>query len=383
MKLTKFYPVAILFLFVVSQNTIGQKLYNIEVKFAGTDVSKKNIGVQVIQGFRAIPLKKDSTNIIAEVIEFPEKYPVVEINYFSSKHPPSIHRYFLTKQNCKIIVRYDKETDNINVEQASGMLSFEDGGLREFEQFAKTEIETRDAYAKLYNYDLVDSIVQSNYNDYSDAVDEKGIQFIKKYPALLYSTWIFMYEILGDPKFSKEELLGLYNKSLKSIHKGTFEEKLILEWLDPNRLALNTQAPSLNKKFKDLQGADYTISSFGGKLVLVNIWATWCGPCVAEIPRIKEIHTKYKDSLEILSFSTDANEKKLRNFIKTNEINWVNVFNQPEICRAFGSEMGVPQLVLLNEKGVIIYSSSGSEDWDLELLDKTLAFHTEKQKSNN
>ncbi len=385
MKHTKFYSVAILFFLLLSQSAISQKLYNIEVKFSGTEVSKKNIGVQVIQGFRAIPLNKDSSNIIAEVIEFPEKFPVVEINYFSSKHPPAFHRYFLTEQNCRLLVRFDKDTDIINVEQTSGVISFIDGGLSKFEHFAKAELETLDAYEKLYNHDFiaVDSIVLSNLNRYSDAVEEKGVQFIKKYPNLLYSTWIFMSEILGDPKFSKEELLGLYNKNLKPIHTGTFEEKLILEWLDPNRLALNTIAPLQNKKFKDLQGATHSISAPGGKLVLVNIWATWCGPCVGEIPRLKELHSKYKDSLEVFSFSTDANEQKLRNFIKTNEINWVNVFNQPEICQAFGSDMGIPQLFLLNEKGVIIYSKSGSADDSLEILEKTLALHSERQKSNN
>lgn len=153
--------------------------------------------------------------------------------------------------------------------------------------------------------------------------------------------------------------------------------------LDSIRLAVDTKAPLQNKKFKDLQGETHSISAAEGKLVLVNVWATWCGPCVAEIPRLKELHTKYKDSMEVFSFSTDSNEQKLRNFIKTNEMNWVNVFNQPEICRAFGSDMGVPQLFLLNEQGVIIYTKSGSADDSLEILEKTLAIHTEKQKVNN
>ncbi len=385
MKYTKFYSVAILLFFAISQSAIGQKLYNIEIKFSGTDVSKKSIGVQVIHGFQTIPLNKDSSNIISEVIESSATYPVVEISYFSSRHSPSFHRYFLTKQNCKVVVRYDKDADILNVEQASGVISFEDGGLRELENFAKAEIETRDAYGRLYNYDftVVDSSVLSNFNNYMDAVNEKGIQFVKKYPDLLYSTWMFISELLDFPRYSKVELLEIYNKSLKPGNEGTFEEKLILERLDPNRLALNTKAPLQNKIFKDLQGSTYSISSSGEKLVLINIWSTSCGPCVAEIPRLKELHSKYKTSVEILSFSTDTDEQKLRNLIKAKEINWVNVFNQPEICQAFGSDMGIPQLFLLNDKGMIIYSRSVSEDWGLDILDKTLDLYTEKQKSNN
>jgi thiol-disulfide isomerase/thioredoxin len=208
----------------------------------------------------------------------------------------------------------------------------------------------------------------------------KGVQFVRKYPNLLYSTWLFIYETLGDPRYSRDELLDLYNNSLKLTHKGTFEEKLILNKLDTNRLTLNTKAPLQEVVFRDLKGSTHSISSFGKKLVLINIWATWCQPCVAEIPRLKELYSKYGTSVEILSFSTDTDEQKLRNFIRAKDINWVNVFDQPEICRAFGSDMGIPQLFLLNEKGLIIYTKSGSEDNSLETLEKTLALYTENQK---
>jgi thiol-disulfide isomerase/thioredoxin len=384
MKYTKLYPVAILFLFALSQSVLAQKSYNIEIKFSGKDVSQKNIDVVVSKGFQNISLTKDSYNLIDEVIESSAKYTAVIISYFSSRHAPSIHRYFLVNQHCKLLVRYDNATDRISVEQTSGVLSFEDGGLRKFEQFAKAEIEASNAYAKLYKYDFtnVDSMVLVNYTNYLEAVDEKGIQFIKKYPDQVFSTWIFL-ELLDFPRYSKEELLNIYNKSLQPANKGTLEEGIILQRLDPNRLALNTKAPLQNKIFRDLHGSDYSISSSGGKLVLIKIWATWCEPCVAEIPRLKELHSKYKDSLEILAFSTDTNEQKLRDFIKTNEMDWINVINQPEICQAFGSDMGIPQLFLINEKGMIIYPRSGSEDWSLEKLDKTLAIQTEKQKSNN
>lgn len=385
MKHTKFHLVALLFFFNISQSAIGQKLYEIEINFSGIDVSTKRIGAQVYQGFQAIPLNNDSSNIISEKIALSAKYPIIEISYFSAKHPPSIHRYFLTNQKCKFVVHYDKDADSINFKQASGVTSFEDAGLTEFKLFARTELETRDAYSRAYNYDFteVDSSVLNNLTNYIEAVRNKGVQFMRKYPNLLYSTWLFIYETLGDPRYSRDELLDLYNKSLKLTHKGTFEEKLILKKLDTNKLALNTKAPLQEVVFRDLKGSTYSISSFGKKLVLINIWATWCGPCVAEIPRLGELYAKYKTSLEILSFSTDTDEQKLRGFINAKNIDWINVFNQPEICRAFGSEMGIPQLFLLNEKGIIIYSRSASADFTLDILEKSLALYTEKQKSNH
>jgi hypothetical protein len=100
-----------------------------------------------------------------------------------------------------------------------------------------------------------------------------------------------------------------------------------------------------------------------------------------EIPKLKELYAKYKTSMEIVSFSTDDDEQKVRNFIKAKDINWINVCDQPEIYRAFGSDKGVPQVFLLNDKGIIIYSRSANADYTLDLLEKTLAFHSEKGKS--
>jgi thiol-disulfide isomerase/thioredoxin len=192
---------------------------------------------------------------------------------------------------------------------------------------------------------------------------------------------LFIYEILGNSRYSNDELLDLYNRSLKPRHKDTFEEKFILNKLNPSRLALNTIAPLRMDTFIDLKGTKYSISTFKSRLVLVNIWATWCKPCVAEIPRLKELYSKYKNFLEILSFSTDTEEQKLRGFIEAKDINWINVFNQPKFCNAFGSDKGIPQLFLLNEKGIILYSRFASADASLDILDKTLARFAENQNS--
>jgi thiol-disulfide isomerase/thioredoxin len=385
MKNTNLYLVVFILLLMISHSARGQKLYEIEIIFSGTGVNKVKIGAQVYQGFQSIPLKQDSSYFISEKVALSAKYPIIEVSYFSSKHSSSVYRFFLRNQKCKLIVHSDKDYDIVTVEKTSGVTSFEDGGLNEFKVFAKAELETRDAYARAYNYDFteVDSSVLNNFTKYSDAVKQKSFQFVRKYPGRLYNNWLFIYQILGDPRYSNDELLDLYNRSLKPRHKDTFEEKLILNKLDPSRLALNTIAPLRMDTFIDLKGTKYSISSFKSRLVLVNIWATWCKPCVAELPRLKELYSKYKNFLEILSFSTDTEEQKLRGFIEAKDINWINVFNQPKFCNAFGSDMGIPQLFLLNEKGIILYSRFASSDASLDILDKTLARFAENQNSKH
>src|SRR6185436_6781346 len=56
---------------------------------------------------------------------------------------------------------------------------------------------------------------------------------------------------------------------------------------------------------KDMNGADVDLASFKGKIVLINFWATWCGPCRAEIPSLVELQDEYRDDLTILGVSID------------------------------------------------------------------------------
>jgi thiol-disulfide isomerase/thioredoxin len=261
--------------------------------------------------------------------------------------------------------------------------SFENAGQKEFNLFAKTEKETLAAYSKAYNNDIsaYDSSVKNNYIRDLEAIKDKAAQFVRQQPNYLYSIYLFMDQILGDPRYSNDVQLELYTKILNQRHIDSFEENFILNKLDKDRLAVNTAAPLQNKVFKDLQGSSYSISSLGKKLVIVNIWSTSCVPCMEEIPRLKELYAKYKALMEMVSFSTDTEEQKVRDFIKTKNIDWITVANQPEICRVFGSDKGIPQVFLLNEKGVIIYSRSANADPSLDLLEKTLAFYSEKEKS--
>ena len=382
MKHTKFRTVLVLLLLIFAQTSKGQKSYNIEIIFTGIDVDKAKIGILAYEGYRNIPFKKDSSNYIFQKIAFSAKLPIIEISYFSSKHSPSFFRYFLTSENCKIVVHYEKEKDIVTVEQTSGVISFEEGGLNEFKVFAKNEIETKEAFSKNYNSDFtaVDSSVENTFIKYDNAVRDKGLEFVKRYPNLLYSTYLFTYDIIRETRYSTDELLDVYNHNFKPRYQGSFEENFILIKLDADRLALNSKAPLPNKVFKDLNGSTYSISSFGNKLVLVNIWSTSCVPCMEEIPKLKELYARYQTSMEIVSFSTDDDEQKVRNIIKAKGINWINVCNQPEISYAYGSDIGIPQVFLLNEKGMIIYSKLADADTSLEQLENKLEQYTEKRK---
>ena len=80
--------------------------------------------------------------------------------------------------------------------------------------------------------------------------------------------------------------------------------------------------PAPDVKAKDLNGKELSLEAYKGKVVLLNFWATWCGPCRAEIPSLIQIQEAYKDRLQVIGMDVDDDEEQLRAFVKDQGINY-------------------------------------------------------------
>ncbi len=74
----------------------------------------------------------------------------------------------------------------------------------------------------------------------------------------------------------------------------------------------NAKPAKLDFTIKDLDGKDVSLTSYKGKVILLNFWATWCGPCKAEIPGFVELQSKYKNDLVVVGYSVDDEAPKAR-----------------------------------------------------------------------
>jgi peroxiredoxin len=78
----------------------------------------------------------------------------------------------------------------------------------------------------------------------------------------------------------------------------------------------------------DLDGNPISLEQYRGKVVLLDFWAVWCGPCIAEMPNVKRVYNNYKDEgFDIIGISLDIDEARLRNYLKENDISWQQVFS--------------------------------------------------------
>jgi thiol-disulfide isomerase/thioredoxin len=124
-------------------------------------------------------------------------------------------------------------------------------------------------------------------------------------------------------------------------------------------------------QLNDLDGKPLTLDEAKGKIVIVNFWATWCGPCRAEIPDLIELQNKYKDQLEIIALATDEDDAaEVKKFTQKHGINYRVAMAPDKLRVEFGGIPALPTSFVLDTQGRIVQKHVGLSDptiYELEL----------------
>jgi thiol-disulfide isomerase/thioredoxin len=115
-----------------------------------------------------------------------------------------------------------------------------------------------------------------------------------------------------------------------------------------------------NLKVTGIDGGEIDAAKLRGKVVMVDFWATWCSPCVREVPEIVALYRKYHDQgLEIIGISCDSDVENLKKFIKINEMPWAECLYKEGVVPSF-TPPGIPTAFLVNRKGDVAVKCSMS-----------------------
>jgi peroxiredoxin len=111
---------------------------------------------------------------------------------------------------------------------------------------------------------------------------------------------------------------------------------------------------NLDLTFKDMNGAEVRLADYKGKVILVNVWATWCGPCELEIPELVEAYAKYKDKgVVILGVSLDDSAETLRAYAPKKQMTYPLLLWEDAFEDAYGPIVGVPITFFIGRDGTI------------------------------
>jgi peroxiredoxin len=130
---------------------------------------------------------------------------------------------------------------------------------------------------------------------------------------------------------------------------------------------------NLNFTVKDMNGANVKLSDFKGKVILINFWATWCGPCKVEIPAFIELYDRYKkDGFVVLGISGDDDAETLRAFASEWKMNYPVLVGRDheDLLDAYGPLWGYPTSFFIGRDGSICGKHMGpatKEEFEREI----------------
>jgi thiol-disulfide isomerase/thioredoxin len=119
------------------------------------------------------------------------------------------------------------------------------------------------------------------------------------------------------------------------------------------------------RSFKNIKGGDVKLQDFRGKIIVLNIWATWCAPCVAEIPSLDQLEADYGgENFEVVAISIDRNMTEAQDFYAAQNINHLALFH--DLSLGIGSDVNVgafPISVFYDQQGRELARIPGEVNW--------------------
>lgn len=367
------FPTVYLFAFFFCGVAVAQKKFTATIQFP-SQLNSKNISLSYDNGIEIINVKPDFKEGKITISDtFYSQYATLEIVYPSGNPMlPHYKAFFVTDKPATIaftasnsleepLEHYElKNAHDINGMGADKMKTFVSTEEKDFFDFMAAN------QAKLGASDSLVAILFEK----STRLANKKAAFVKQNGELYYSFWLFRRELTPNTLLSADSLLSIFNTAFPADFKQSREGVEVEKVLRGRNIKKGQEVS--NFSVTDVNGEATKTSDYRGKYLLINFWASWCKPCLEEMPVITEIRKRYSaDKLEVLFITLDQDSTVSAKTVEKYKMKGVHIMGNADLITIFGAQ-AIPVVYLVDPEGIVIYSRDEEKDVQLQLLPEIL-----------
>ena len=219
--------------------------------------------------------------------------------------------------------------------------------------------------------DRADSLV-TRLEERAEELRSGQERFIQEHPASVISAWLL--DTALSTQLSFEELDTYWTSLTEEVRSHPLAASLKAKLEGQRVTAVGQTAPLFERS--GIDGRPVRLADHRGRWVVLDFWASWCGPCIQGIPEMKRYYEKYRDRLEIIGIAVNDDPEEWRAAIQQHTLPWVH-FNDDqgavsmEVTQQYAIE-ALPTKIILDPEGRVVYKLVGESEEFYQELDRLL-----------
>lgn len=324
--------------------------FSIKGSVAGVETGK--VYLQKLVGGQ--PQSVDTADVVGGKFTFKGKMEMPDIRFLRLNEQDYFAQFFL--DNSTITVTANKDSLRSTKVTGSPTHDIFKIYISEMEKLNKEVTALQEKYQNAMAVNNTDAAEKAKI-DYQAMIDNNKVytkNFVKEHSSSVVAAYITLLQLANQ--IDGTELDSITSRFVPEISTSEYVVKLKELVQEQKKTAVGAMAPDFT--MNDTEGKPVQLSSLKGKIVLVDFWASWCGPCRQENPNVVKLYQQYHDKgFEIIGVSLDRAKEDWLKGIKDDNLTWIHVsdlqFWQNAAARLYGVN-AIPQSFLLDKDGKII-----------------------------